>query len=260
MVGDNVIFEVLDDAEKSGNIDTVLPRKNSLVRPAVANIDQAMIIFSIVKPEPNLSLLDRFLVMMEEQEIPCLICFNKMDLAAPPALAELCAAYESCGLSLFACSALTGTGMEAVFSALKGKSTVLAGPSGVGKSTILNQLYPAAQAATATLSKKIERGRHTTRHTEIFCLDDAAAPGKGTYILDTPGFSALFLAKTDKLMLKDCYPEFAPYLGACRFSECVHISEPDCAVKAALSQGHISYIRYDNYRRLYAELESVRKY
>ena len=255
-----MIFEVLDEAEKSGNIDAVLPRKNSLIRPAVANIDQAMIIFSIVKPEPNLSLLDRFLVMMEEQEIPCLICFNKMDLAAPPATNELRAAYESGGFSVFICSALTGTGMEAVFSALQGKTTVLAGPSGVGKSTMLNRLYPAAKAATADLSKKIERGRHTTRHTEIFCLDGGSSCTPATYVLDTPGFSALFLAKMDKLMLKECYPEFAPYLGACRFSECVHISEPDCAVKAALEQGHISCIRYDNYRRLYAELESVRRY
>jgi ribosome biogenesis GTPase len=258
LVGDDVELEIVDAENKIGNITAILPRSNALVRPAVANIDQAMIVFAITKPNPNYNLLDRFLVTMDKQGIPCLVCFNKEDLATAAARDELKKAYEGCGFQVVFCSAaraeqpeLTDTvnGMAEVLALLKGKATVFAGPSGVGKSTILNYLYPPAQATTDTLSRKIARGRHTTRHAEIYALGD------NTYICDTPGFTSLYLTQMNKEELKDCYPEFAPYASTCRFRECLHISEPDCGVKEALAKGAISHLRYNNYLRLYEELK-----
>ena len=254
LVGDNVIMEAVDAANKIGNISQILPRRNSLIRPAVANIDQVMIVFAIVKPEPNLGLLDRFLVTMEKREIPCLICFNKKDLATLAEQDELRKAYESCGFSVCFCSADDGAGLKEIEMLLKGKTTVFAGPSGVGKSTILNYLYPDAGMKTAKLSKRIERGRHTTRHSEIFAL------GEHTYICDTPGFTAFYLAEMEKEDLRNCYPEFASHADTCRFRECAHISEPDCGVKIAVETSQISQVRYRNYRKLYDELKAIKKY
>ncbi|MCL2717588.1 MAG: ribosome small subunit-dependent GTPase A [Lachnospiraceae bacterium] len=254
LVGDNVVLEVTDEQNEIGNVIDILPRRNALLRPAVANIDQAMIIFAIVKPDPNYNLLDRFLVTMEKQEIPCIICFNKKDLATKAEQDELKKGYESCGFNVLFCSAEDGDGLKEVRALLEGKSTVFAGPSGVGKSTILNYLYPDAKMATATLSKKIERGRHTTRHSEIFAL------GGNTYICDTPGFTSLYLSKMDKEELKNCYPEFSNHAALCKFRECAHLSEPDCGVKVALEAGLISQVRYRNYVKLYDELKAVKKY
>jgi ribosome biogenesis GTPase len=251
LVGDNVELEVVDVETLIGNIVAIMPRANACARPAVANIDQAMVVFAIVCPEPNLCLLDRFLVTMEKQGVPCLICFNKEDLAPAKRRQELQSAYESCGYQVVFCSAEAGALTE-IQALLKGKTTVLAGPSGVGKSSILNRLCPEAGAQTATLSRKIGRGRHTTRHAEIFAL------GEGTYVCDTPGFTALYLGEMDKEELKDCYPEFAPFAEECRFRECAHLAEPDCGVKEALERGAVSRVRYGNYVRLYEELKQRR--
>lgn len=254
LVGDNVALEVVDEDKNIGNIHAILPRRNALIRPAVANIDQAMIIFAIVKPDPNYNLLDRFLITMEKQAVPCIICFNKQDLATMEEQEELKKGYESCGFHVLFCSALDGTGFDEIKVMLKGKSTAFAGPSGVGKSTILNHLYPDAGMATGILSKKINRGRHTTRHSEIFAL------GENTYLCDTPGFTSLYLGKMEKEELKNCYPEFAGYADTCKFRECTHLSEPDCGVKKALEEGKISRIRYQNYVKLFEELKSIKKY
>jgi ribosome biogenesis GTPase len=232
----------------------ILPRQNELIRPAVANIDQAMIIFAIVKPDPNYNLLDRFLVTMEKQQIPCVICFNKKDIATDAEREELQRGYEACGFAVLFVSAEEHDGMDEVLSHLTGKTTVVAGPSGVGKSTLINFLCPEAEMATGEISRKIERGRHTTRHSEIFAL------GEGTYICDTPGFTSLSLNGMEKEELKRYYPEFERFEEACRFRECAHISEPACGVKEALAQGAISRIRYDNYLKLYEELKQSRRY
>lgn len=168
LVGDNVEIEVLDETEKMGNIIDVLPRENELIRPAVANVDQALVVFAVTKPAPHFNLLDRFLVMMEQKEIPVILCFNKEDIAKDEQITELKEVYEKCGYPCVFVSAKEGTRIEEIKELLAGKTTVIAGPSGVGKSSIINIIQPEANMETGTVSRKIERGKHTTRHSELF--------------------------------------------------------------------------------------------
>ena len=181
LVGDDVEITVLDEAEQKGNIEEILPRKNALVRPAVANVDQALVVFSITHPEPNFNLLDRFLVMMESQDVPVHICFNKIDLSEHEKMADLRKMYEAAGYPVYFTSIYENKGIGTVRDILAGKTTVLAGPSGVGKSSLTNLLYPEAEMETARISEKIQRGKHTTRHSELFGI------GNQTYMMDTPG-------------------------------------------------------------------------
>lgn len=254
LVGDLVETEVLDRTERTGNILEILPRKSRLIRPAVANIDQALVVFAIVKPEPNFNLLDRFLIMMEQQDLPCIVCFNKSDIASDRERQKLQRAYETCGYRVLFISVREKEGLEEVRALLQGRTTALAGPSGVGKSSLINYLYPQAAMETGAISRKIDRGKHTTRHSELFVLD------KESYIMDTPGFSSLQLFDMEKEDLKNFYPEFRAYESGCRFRGCVHVSEPGCCVKEALEAGKISDVRYHNYTVLYEELRSRKKY
>ena len=254
LVGDDVELEILDEEHKTGNIQRILPRRSKLVRPAVANIDQALIIFAIVKPDPNFNLLDRFLIQMSGQGLPCIICFNKSDIASKEEQESLRSAYEACGCQVLFISVAKKEGIQEVGKLLEGKTTTVAGPSGVGKSSLINCLYPDAEMETGSISEKIDRGKHTTRHSQLFALDE------DTFILDTPGFSSLDLFGVEKENLKDYYPEFLAYEEECRFRGCMHISEPDCGVKKALSQGKISQVRYHNYTVLYEELKTKKKY
>lgn len=264
LVGDNVRISVLNEAKKEGSVTEILPRANELLRPAVANIDQALILFSITRPEPNLNLLDRFLIRMERQNLPCMICFNKADIVseaeemthrkASLSREALLRAYETSGYRILFLSALLKEGIGEVRNAVRGKTTALAGPSGVGKSTLINCLAPDADMATGSISEKIERGKHTTRHSEIIALGDE------TYLMDTPGFTSLHISEIPKEELGACYPEFKAYEPCCRFGGCAHIDEPDCGVKAAVESGQISRIRYENYKTLYRELKEVKKY
>lgn len=254
LVGDLVELEVLDAEEKEGSIQRVLPRKSRLIRPAVSNIDQALVIFAIRKPEPNFNLLDRFLIMMEQQDLSSIICFNKSDIASAEEREALRSAYETCGYRVLFISVKEQEGLEQVRALLQGKTTALAGPSGVGKSSLINCLYPQAAMETGAISEKIDRGKHTTRHSELFVLDWES------YIMDTPGFSSLQLFDMEKEELKNFYPEFREYEAECRFRGCAHISEPDCGIKKALAAGRISGVRYQNYTVLYNELKDRKKY
>ncbi len=254
LVGDDVSVELLDQESLTGNIIDVFPRKNELIRPAVANVDQAVVIFAVAEPEPNLNLLDRFLVMMTKQEVDTIICFNKADLLSDKRLAELEEAYRDCGYRTLFISARKQNGTVALRELLLGKTTVLAGPSGVGKSTVMNLMQPEAAMQTGSVSEKIKRGKHTTRHSELFYL----APE--TYLMDTPGFSSLYVADMEKEELQQYFHEFHEFAAECRFADCVHIGEADCAVKQALAEGRISKVRYENYRQMYQELQNKKKY
>ena len=254
LVGDDVELELLSEDELTGNITEILERKNELIRPAVANIDQALVIFSITHPEPNLNLLDRFLLMMQTQDLPVIICFSKQDIAGEEQQEQLQRIYGNIGYKVMFISAKEEQGVEAVLELLKGKTTTVAGPSGVGKSTLINCICPEALMETGDISRKIERGKHTTRHSELFHVC------KDTFIMDTPGFSSLGIFDLEKEELKDYYPEFVEFEDECRFRGCVHMEEPGCAVKAALENGSISKERYENYRLLYEELKRKKKY
>lgn len=254
LVGDNVEIEILDSEEKEGNITEILPRKNSLIRPAVANVDQALVIFAAAQPAPNFLLLDRFLVMMERQEIPVKICFNKNDLVSQAESIQLCRIYTECGYEVIQTSALRQEGREEIRRLLQNKTTVVAGPSGVGKSSLTNLLQDEVQMETGEISRKLRRGKHTTRHSQVIPV------GEETYLVDTPGFSSLYLEDMEKEELWYYFREFRPYEDACRFQGCVHIHEPQCGVKQAVDDGKISRQRYENYTVLFQELSSKRRY
>lgn len=254
LVGDDVEMDVLDGGQRLGNIRELLPRHSELIRPAVANIDQALVIFAVASPKPNFNLLDRFLIMMQQQEISCIICFNKQDLDQTGECLQYRKIYENCGFQTIAISAIEQEGISELKELLRGKTTTVAGPSGVGKSSIINCLQSVVTMETGQISRKIERGKHTTRHTELIAAD------ADTYILDTPGFSSLGLFDLEKEELGRYYPEFASYEKDCRFGGCAHINEPVCGVKDAVAEGRISRMRYDNYCLLYEELKNKKKF
>lgn len=253
LVGDDVEIDVINLAEKTGNIIQIFDRKNELIRPAVANIDQALVIFAADKPKPNFNLLDRFLITMEQQQIETVICFNKQDLADAEEQKRLRMIYAACGYEVLFASAKEEKGLEEIRKALEHKTTTVAGPSGVGKSSLINLLAPEAGMETGTISEKIERGKHTTRHSQLIHIQNQ------TYIVDTPGFSSIYLAGMDQQELKLYIREFEGYENGCRFLGCSHIHEPDCGVKTALREGKISPVRYENYVMLYEELKNTRK-
>ena len=254
LVGDDVEIDIISEDQKTGYVAAILPRKNALIRPAVANVDQALLIFAAASPNPNFNLFDRFLVMMGRQDVPVILCFNKCDLITEEQKQEIEAIYEVSGCKILFVSAKKELGLKELQEILEGKTTTVAGPSGVGKSSLINLLAPEACMETGEISKKIERGRHTTRHAELIQLK-----GDG-YIMDTPGFSSLYLPEMEKEELQDCYPEFAAFEPYCRFQGCSHISEPDCGVKEALSERKIHPVRYENYCQLYGELKDRKKY
>jgi ribosome biogenesis GTPase len=253
-VGDLVEIDITHEGDKEGNLTRIYPRNNQLVRPMVANVDQAMVLFSIHDPEPNHHLLNCFLITMEQQGIPVMICFNKMDLASEEEMRKLEEDYAGCGCRLFFISAEKKVGLAPLEDMIRGRTTVMAGPSGVGKSSLLNCLSSGKQMETGSISRKIRRGRHTTRHSELIHI------GPETYMMDTPGFSSLYLTGMEKEELKEYFPEFHPYEGRCRFLDCVHINEPDCAVRNALEEGAISRRRYEDYCQFYEELRDRKKY
>ena len=254
LVGDRVVFDITDEKDMEGNITQILPRKNALVRPAAANVDQGLLVFAFEDPAPNRLLLDRFLVDMMRLGIPVILCFNKNDLDETGQMEDdLRAIYADCGCELLFVSALRGEGLEQIKARLSGKLTVLAGPSGVGKSSIVNSLQSKTRMETGHTSKKLKRGRHTTRRAELIAV------GEDAFVMDTPGFSSLFLKEMEKEDLQNYYPEFEPYREQCRFLGCQHMNEPDCAVKEAVRSGAVHEKRYETYQALYRELAEAEK-
>ncbi|MBE5915080.1 MAG: ribosome small subunit-dependent GTPase A [Pseudobutyrivibrio ruminis] len=252
LVGDDVTIDVISSEEMTGNVISILPRKSELIRPAVANVDQALLIFATKNPEPNLNLLDRFLCMMEEQDLPIVICFNKEDIADEGFEERMRATYENAGYKVIFCSAKNDEGIDGIREILKGKTSTVAGPSGVGKSSIVNKLTEGQTMETGEVSEKIGRGKHTTRHSELLYLGD------DTFIMDTPGFSSLFVPKIEPVDLYTLFPEFIEPASCCKFTGCAHDKEPSCGVKDAVASGEIAASRYENYLQIYSEMVNER--
>ncbi len=253
LVGDDVMMDITDTVSvpKEGNVVKLLPRRNDLIRPNVANVDQACLLFAITNPAPSYNMLDRFLIIMKEKNLPAILCFNKQDLATPDQMQELRETYEACGCKVLFISTRDPGSLPPLMDILRGKTTVITGPSGAGKSSLINTLCPHAKMETGELSKKIARGKNTTRHVELLAAENMPE----TFVVDTPGFTSLYLLDTEAEEIKDYYPEFTELSGGCRFMGCNHMSEPDCAVKVAYHDGKISRIRYQNYREIFAELK-----
>lgn len=249
LVGDFVRITRQGD---KGVLEALLPRKNAFIRPAVANIDQLVVLASCAIPVTEPFLIDRVLAIAQLQNVPALVVINKDDLAPAQPLAEI---YRRAGVPVLVTSAETGEGIEALREALAGKLSCLTGNSGVGKSSLLNRACPQLQLPVGEVSEKLGRGRHTTRHIELYSL------GSNTFVADTPGFSAFDTERMElvhKEQLQYAFPEFAPYLGHCQFPDCAHRKEPGCAVRKALAEGKIGQTRYSSYERLY-ELASQLK-
>lgn len=234
-----------------GAIDEVLPRKNGLVRPPVANVDQVVIVFSFREPAPDLALLDRFLVLAAMSDLDTVICLNKADLGAPAEAEALERVYTPAAGRFVVASAKTGRGVEALRALLAGRLSVLAGPSGVGKSSLLNALHPGLNLRTGEVSRKVRRGTHTTRHISLI------PTGGGGLVADTPGFTELELAGVKPAELAWFYPEMAALAPSCRFHECLHRAEPGCRVKQAVAEGLIDSGRYERYLALLGEAENT---
>ncbi len=245
MIGDEVEAEVKNG---KGTITEIYPRRTKLIRPAVANIDAVVIVAAAKSPDPNTALIDRMLVNAEINGIRAIVCINKSDLADSCALESI---YKNAGYETAAVSAATGEGIDRLFSMIEGKTAAFAGVSGVGKSSILT-LITGSELETGEVSEKISRGRHTTRHVELFPVRG------GGYVLDTPGFSSVETEDITPGELGNCFPEIRAVSGECRFRGCAHIDEPDCAVKALLENGGMAVSRYESYKELY-ELQRSKK-
>ncbi|MCD5406630.1 MAG: ribosome small subunit-dependent GTPase A [Desulfotomaculum sp.] len=253
LVGDRVRLKAAE--KNTGIIYEVLKRRNQLARPLVANIDQAVVVFAASRPDPNLDLLDRFLILAEQATLKPVICLNKVDLLKDVQELSWLAGYRQAGYPVLTVSTKTGRGLEDLRKILSGKISVLAGPSGVGKSSLLNALQPELQLKTKTVSTKTGRGKHTTRHVELIPV------AGGGLVADTPGFSNLHLPVIEVRELVYYFPDLAKYYGSCRFNSCTHHQEPQCAVKKALAQGEINPRRYQSYLRFLNELmEQKRRY
>ena len=235
-----------------GMVERILPRKNSFIRPAVANVDALVVFAANVNPVTEPFLIDRVAAIAGDQGVSVILCVNKCDL--DPAV-DLTRIYRNAGFTVICTSAETGEGVEALRQLLQGKLTAFTGNSGVGKSSILNRLAPELQLPTGEVSEKLGRGRHTTRHVELFSL------GEDTYVADTPGFSS-FDTEQMELILKEnlqyAFPDFAPYIGDCQFHDCSHRSEPGCKVREAVEAGEIEKTRYDSYLRLYEKSSQIK--
>lgn len=235
-----------------GMVERILPRKNSFIRPSVANIDALVVFAANTNPVTEPFLVDRVAAIAGDREVPVYLCVNKCDLDPGEDLVRI---YEHAGFPVIRASAETGEGVEALRELIRGKLTAFTGNSGVGKSSMLNALCPELGLATGEVSEKLGRGRHTTRHVELYSL------GNDTFVMDTPGFSSFDTDQMDVLLkenLQYAFPDFGTYIGSCQFRDCSHRKEPGCAVRAALEAGDLEPTRYDSYLKLYEKAEQIK--
>ena len=249
LTGDQVEISV---EKGKGMVEKILPRRNQFVRPAVANVDALVVFAANVNPVTEPFLIDRVAAIAGDQEVEVILCVNKCDL--DPAV-DLVRIYRHAGFQVISASAETGAGVEELRNLIRGKLVAFTGNSGVGKSSILNRLCPELNLPVGEVSEKLGRGRHTTRHVELYDL------GEDTYVSDTPGFSSFDTDQMD-VMLKEnlqyAFPDFGPYIGKCQFHDCSHRKEPGCAVTAALAEGEIEASRYDSYLKLYEKASQIK--
>jgi len=253
LVGDRVEISIVDFDADEGVIEKILPRKTELLRPNVSNVDQAIIVFAIKNPEPNIMLLDKMILLAENSGLDIVICFNKCDLDDEDKFKRLSRIYEAAGYTILKTSAKDTEGIEALKNILKGKISVFSGPSGVGKSTLLNTIEKGLKLQTGEISKKIKRGKHTTRHSELLLLES------GGYVVDTPGFTSLSLHEIPAENLARLFPEFEEAAEQCQFDNCKHLNEPKCGIKKAVEAGEISNERYEAYTYIHNELEVLER-
>lgn len=252
-VGDKAEISLLEEEEGKGVIREILPRKNQFIRPPVANVDCFVIVTAAAKPSPNLLVLDQFLIMAEEKRTEILLCFNKIDLVKEEKLARLRSIYE--GLyPVFCVSGKTGEGVAQLKKAIGAKQAALAGPSGTGKSTLLNWMLGGVSMETGEISKKTGRGKHTTRHAQLFPAEG------GGMLFDTPGFTSFDVLEAEEEELAFLFPEMERLAGKCRYDNCRHLKEPDCAVRQALAQGRIHPSRYQSYEEFVSMKRRQKKY
>ncbi len=256
LVGDNVNITVTDTEAREGSIEDIMPRTNSLIRPALANVDRALIFFARNDPKPDMGLIDRLLITMEKTGIDSIVVFNKSDLEYDDAqdIKKEREGFEQAGYPVYEVCVRSGEGIEELREALFGHTTAIAGPSGAGQSSFINMICPDADMKTGVISDKLGRGRHTTRHAEILVIDESS------FIVDTPGFTSYSIDSMLPEELGDMYPEFADFASECRFSGCSHTHEPGCRVAEAARSGDISRLRYNRYKRFYEELKRIRRY
>lgn len=253
LVGDEVEIQMTDRDGAKGVINSIFPRKNQFARPPISNVDMFIVVFAAKNPRPNYSVIDKFLINSQLNGIEPVICINKKDLVSERDIDEIRDIYGKIYRTV-AVSARTGEGTNDLRAMIKGRRAALAGPSGAGKSSIINLLHPKADMETGEVSRKTMRGRHTTRHVEIFSL------AGGGMLFDTPGFTSFDLPDIDEDQLKYYYPEFAEFNDLCRYDDCRHLKEPDCAVLAAVAGGRINNRRYEAYVSNYEELKRRKRY
>lgn len=252
LVGDDVM--ILPEGDDKGTIEEIFERRTELLRPVVANVDQAVIVFAIKNPDPNIILLDKMTVLASASNLDVIICFNKIDMDKVNHAAKLKKTYEDAGFTVIMTSTKTNEGIDRLNETLKDRISVFAGPSGVGKSSLLNRIQKGLSLKTGELSEKINRGKHTTRHSELIEL------GFGGWVVDTPGFTSLDLKFMTLDDLHFHFPEFEKYEDDCRFDDCKHINEPGCGIIAAVDEMKLPGQRYESYRYLYNEIKNNRRY
>lgn len=252
LIGDQVEIEG-DPTSLQGYILNISDRKNQLIRPTVANVDQVIIVFAAKKPDINMVLMQKFLVYSEYNKLNVVVCINKIDLDEEKNYMEVVKMLEGIPYQVIRTSVKANIGIDKLEEILRGKISVFAGPSGAGKSSLLNCIQPGLELKTGGLSKKIDRGTHTTRHAELIKL------GKGGMVADTPGFTSFDIGEMELSKLEDCFREFKNYKD-CYFQNCIHDKEPRCGIKDAVEQGKINKIRYDFYISLLRELKAIRRY